>query len=119
VFFLLTTWSSATAPAEFAQKLGLTIANASGVNEIRAQYAGFFFAAAAVCTAALANYLPRQAAFVVLAAVFGGLIGGRLASLVINGGIGGYGPTILALYFIDAIGLALSLTAMAVDRQTY
>jgi len=46
LFFLLTTWSSATAPESVAAKLGLGIVNAGGINEVRAQYSGFFLAAA-------------------------------------------------------------------------
>jgi hypothetical protein len=118
LFFLATTWSSGTAPDKFAARLGLSIANAGGINEVRAQYAGFFLAAAVVCAGALANCLSRQTAFVVLAVVFGGLIGGRLVSLVLDRGTGGYGPTIVALYFVDAAGFALSLAALALDRPT-
>jgi len=62
LFFFLTTWSSAAAPGPFAARLGLAIADAGGLNEIRAQYAGFFLAAALACGGALAGWLPRQAA---------------------------------------------------------
>ena len=116
LFFLLTTWSSAAAPGEFAAKLGLTIADAGGLNEIRAQYTGFFLAAALACGAALAGWLPRQAAFLMMIVIFGGLIAGRLVSLALDGGIAGYGPTILALHAIDAIGLALAVAALAFSR---
>jgi hypothetical protein len=103
LFCLLTTWTSATAPGGFAERLGLVIANAAGSNEIRAQYAGFFFAVATVCAIALAGAVSRQSAYVVIAVVFGGLIFGRLVSLALNGGIAGYTPTILALYAIDSL----------------
>ena len=116
LFCLLTTWSSATAPAEFAHRLGLALANSGGYNEIRAQYAGLFLAVAAVGGASLAGVVSRQAAFVVLAVVFGGLILGRLASLALDGSVAGYGPTIRALYVIDAIGFSLAIAALAVDR---
>ena len=116
LFRLLTTWSSATAPGEFAQRLGLALANAGGYNEIRAQYAGFFLAVAAVCGASLAGMVSRQAAFVVLTVAFGGLILGRLASLALDGSVAGYGPTIRALYVIDGIGFSLAIAALAVDR---
>jgi hypothetical protein len=116
LFFLLTTWSSATAPHEFAARLGLTVADAGGVNEVRAQYAGFFLAAALACGAALAGWLPRHAAFVVIIVIFGGLTGGRLVSLAIDGSIAGYGPTIRALYAIDAVGLCLALAALVVEK---
>ncbi len=116
VFFLLTTWSSATAPESFAAKLGLGIVNAGGINEVRAQYSGFFLAAALVCTASLFGLLSRQTSFVVVGAVFGGFAG-RLVSLALDGGVAGYGPTILALYAIDAIGLALAVAAYVLDNQ--
>jgi hypothetical protein len=117
LFCLLTTWSSATAPGGFAQRLGLVIANAAGSNEIRAQYAGFFFAVATVCAMSLTGSVSRQSAYLVLAVVFGGLISGRLVSLVLNGGVAGYTPTILALYAIDSLGFVLAVTAIAVDGQ--
>jgi len=115
LFSLFTTWTSARAPARFAAGLGLGLANPGGYNEIRAQYAGFFLAVAAACAAALLGFVPRRAAFLVLAVVFGGLIAGRLASLAIDGGIAGYGPTIRTLYAIDSLGFALALTALAID----
>jgi uncharacterized membrane-anchored protein YitT (DUF2179 family) len=117
LFCLVTSWSSATAPGKFAQRLGLAIATAGGSNKIRAQYAGFFLAVAVLCAASLAGAVPRQAAFILLAVVFGGLIAGRLVSLALDGGIAGYGTTILALYAIDSAGFALAVAAMAVDRQ--
>jgi hypothetical protein len=117
LFFLLTTWSSGTAPQQFADRLGLAISSTGGLNEIRAQYAGFFLAAAIACGVALASWIPRQAAFVMLIVIFGGLIVGRLASLAIDGGVAGYGPTINALYAIDALGLGLAIAALALDRR--
>ena len=116
-FCLLTTMSASSNPARFAERLGLKIANADGVNEIRAQYAGFFLAVATVCAVALGGLLAQQTAFVLLAAVFGGLILGRLVSLALNGGVSGYGPTIHVLYVIDAIGFALAIAAIVIDRH--
>ena len=40
LFFLLTTWSSATAPESFAAKLGLGVVNAGGINEVRRSIQG-------------------------------------------------------------------------------
>jgi hypothetical protein len=117
LFFLLTTWLSATAPENFAAKLGLGIVNAGGINEVRAQYSGFFLAAALVCTASLFGLLSRQTSFVMLGAVFGGLLAGRLVSLALHRGVAGYGPTILALYAIDAIGLALAVAGFVLENQ--
>jgi hypothetical protein len=115
LFCLFTTWSSAAAPETFAAKLGLGVINAGGVNEVRAQYSGFFLAVAVVCTASLLGLLSRQVSFVVMGAVYGGLLAGRLVSLALNAGVAGYGPTILALYVIDAIGLALAVASLIFD----
>lgn len=117
MFFLFTAWRSGTAPARFAERLGLTIANAGGNNEIRAQYAGFFLAAAVFCAASLGGLVSRFAAFGVPVVIFGGLIGGRLVSLALNRGIAGYSPTILALYAIDALGFTLAITAMVLEKK--
>ena len=116
VFFLFTALSSGFAPRQFAVRLGLAITSGDGYNEIRAQYAGFFFVAALVCVAALAGAVSRRSGFVVLAVIFGGLFAGRAASLAINRGFGGYSSTILALYVIDATGLLLALTALVLDK---
>jgi hypothetical protein len=116
MFCLLTVWQSATAPEIFAGKIGFGIINAGGINEVRAQYSGFFLAVAVVCMASLAGLISRQASFVIMAAVYGGLLAGRLASLALNAGVAGYGPTILALYVIDAIGLALAVASLVLDQ---
>ena len=117
LFFLLTAWRSGSAPAEFAARLGLNIANAGGYNEIRAQYAGFFLASALVCAASLAGTVPRQAVFIVLIVVFGGLFAGRAVSVVLDGGFAGYGGTVVGLNAIDAIGLALGITALVLENR--
>src|SRR3981081_2338600 len=104
LFFLLTTWSSATAPESFAAKLGLGVVNAGGINEVRAQYSGFFLAAALVCTASLFGLLSRQTSFAVLGAVFGGLLAGRLVSLALDGGVAGDGAPILPAFSLTPLG---------------
>ena len=117
LFFLLTAWRSGSAPAEFAARLGLNIATAGGYNEIRAQYAGFFLASALVCTASLVGVVPRQAAFMLLIVAFGGLFAGRVVSLVVDGGVAGYGSTIVGLHAIDAIGLTLAIAALVLEHR--
>ena len=116
LFCLLTTLSSGVDPETFARRLGLSLSNAGGINEIRAQYAGFFLAIAVVCGLSLAAVLPRQVSFVLLSAIFGGLLFGRLVSWGMNRGFSGYSETIRSLYLIDALGLALALTALAYDN---
>jgi len=117
LFCLLTTWRSGTEPNLFAERLGLTVANPGGVNEIRAQYAGFFLVVALLCGASLAGYVSRPVTFTVLIVVFGGLLAGRLVSFLVDGGMTGYGVTIRALYAIDAVGFALALSARLSDSS--
>jgi Domain of unknown function (DUF4345) len=116
LFFFYTAWSSGFQPEKFAQSLGLGIADPGGYAEIRGQYAGFFFMAAVLCIASLFNVTPRSSAYITLAVIFGGLIVGRLAHLAVQGNFAGFGPTIIALYFIDAAGVALAVTALVTDR---
>ena len=78
---------------------------------------GVFLAVAAVCGAALLGLVTRRTGFIVLAMVFGGLIFGRLVSLVLNRGAEGYGPAIRALYAIDSLGLALAVASLMVDES--
>jgi uncharacterized membrane protein YkvI len=118
LFSVLTTIGAGLDPERFAEQLGLKITNAGGTNEIRAQYAGFFFAVAVVCAVSLAGALSRQTAFMILAAVFGGLFVGRLVSLALNGGVSGYGPTIRARYGVDSVGFALALAAAILNRAS-
>jgi hypothetical protein len=116
---LFTAWtgfSSLTAPTEFGKQIGYSVAGMDGRNEVRAQYGGFFLAVTLASVLALTGVVPRQAGFLVNAVVFGGLIAGRLASLAIDGGLGGYGPVIRALFVIDTTGFTLSIIAFFMDR---
>lgn len=115
-FGVLTAVWAGLRPANFAQSLGLSIANSGGVNEVRAQYAGFFLACAVVCVAALGGMVPRASAFVLLVAVFAGLFSGRLVSLALNRGMSGYPAMIVALYGIDSLGLIASAVALKWSR---
>jgi hypothetical protein len=108
-------WRSGAEPEDFISMLGLGIVNTGGINEVRAQYSGFFLAVALVCMASLPGLIAWQTSFVCLGAVFGGLLAGRLVSLVLNGGIAGFGSTILALYAIDAIGFALAVASFILE----
>jgi hypothetical protein len=115
LFALATSVNSFLIPRQFAQLLGLAITGADGINEVRAQYGGFFLAVAASGTAALSGVIAPQAGLIVMATVFGGLIFGRLVSLTLDGGMKGYGATIRALFVIDSIGLAAALAALAAE----
>ncbi len=117
-FCLATTWSSAAAPAAFARRLGLAVANPGGSNEVRAQYGGFFSAVAVACLASMTGALPRAAIYVLLMVTFGGLVAGRIVSLAIDHGLAGYPRTIKALYVVDAIGFGLATAAFLADHSS-
>jgi|SRR5215469_4311841 len=119
LFFFYTAWSSGFQPDNFAQRLGLGIADPGGYAEIRGQYAGFFFMAAVLCIASLFGLTSRPSAYITLIVIFGGLILGRLVHLAAHGDFSGFGPTIIALYFIDAAGLALAVTALVAERSAH
>ena len=117
LFFLSTSWGSFSNPKQFAERLGFALPGPDGLNEIRAQYGGFFLAAAVCGVLALAGWIPRNTAFVVNITIFGGLVAGRLVSLFLDGGIRKYGPLIRALFVIDALGFALSVVAFTLERS--
>jgi hypothetical protein len=117
LFTLLTGLASFASPAVFGQRLGLVIAGADGMNEIRAQYGGFFCAVAIIDALALARLLPRNAAFVLNAAIFGGLFAGRILSLLLDGGYAKYGSTINTLFFIDGLGILLSSVSLLLESR--
>jgi len=116
LFALFTAFASVARPAAFAQRLGLQVSGADGSNEVRSQYGGFFLAIALVQAAALAGWVQHQAAILLLCAVFGGLIAGRLFSLALDRSFIGYGPTIRLLFAIDSCGFAVSLLALNAAR---
>ena len=111
-----TTFAATASPSKFAAALGFGIANAGGTNEIRAQYAGFFLLMGLATAAALVGVLPRSTAFVICALVFGGLFVGRVAGVVLNGGVGGYCRVVRSLIVIDTVGTLLSVAALMTSR---
>jgi hypothetical protein len=103
------------APGALGAGLGFGIPGVDALNEVRAQYGGFFLTVAVVSGLAVFNLIPRQAALILLAATFGGVLLGRLFSLTVDAGLGGFSPTIRALYVIDAVGLSAALWALRVS----
>lgn len=116
VFFAFTGGSSLGAPARFAGRLGYGLVARDGFNEIRAQYGGFFLALCAANLLAIFRIVPLNAALLLNATVFGGLLAGRLMSLGLDRGFGAYGPVIRALYCIDGLGFILSLAGLCSER---
>lgn len=104
-------------PVFFAAQLGLIPDGASGLNEMRSQYGGFFFLCGLLAVSALAGWTPTVWALVLMAVVFGGLVLGRLFSLGLDRTAGSYKPAIRALYFIDSCGFMLSSVALAMQLR--
>jgi hypothetical protein len=112
-FFFLGSGAVALArPRQFADQLDLAMARAGGLNEVRAQYGGFFLMLGAVCALAAAGMVDRRFGLGVAAVTMGGVIGGRLAGLLIDRGLTGYGPAIRVLFLVDAAGCALAVAAL-------
>lgn len=117
VFCLFTAGAALVRPSLFASRLGLTTVGTDGSNEVRAQYGGFFFATAGVQAGALTTLVSHEAALTLLAAVFGGLIVGRLIDLALGRSFRSYGSTIKLLFAIDTIGMAASASALLALRS--
>jgi len=104
LFFLYTGMISFQRPGWFAKSLSLEAVGVSGAVEIRAQYGGFFLAAALSQFAPFLGLLSTFSALIVSLTIFGGLIFGRLGAAI--AGLNGQklSPMIKSLFVIDAIG---------------
>jgi uncharacterized protein DUF4345 len=103
LFFLYTGVMSFWQPTVFARMLALETQGRSGQVEIRAQYGGFFCAAALSQFSPFIGVLSQSTALIVALVIFGGLIGGRLAALLMPQDENLATP-IRALYWVDAAG---------------
>ena len=92
--------------------LSLQPVGRSGLIEIRAQYGGFFLAAALSQFAALIGLVSAQTSFIVSLTIFGGLITGRLMALFARGDRTEISKPIIGLFFIDGCGALLSAGAL-------
>lgn len=113
-FFALTSAYSFVRPIQFAIGLGLGAEGAAGKNEIRAQYGGFFGAAALLQIAAVAGWIAVNTGLLIGAMIFGGLIFGRILATLLNRGVTGYTVTIRALLVIDLVGFLACVVALQV-----
>ena len=112
LFFLYTGVVSFLRPEPFARALSLEAVGRSGAVEIRAQYGGFFFAAALSQFAALCDLMAPFGALMVALVIFGGLILGRLGSFVFGTGGQALTPTIRALFLIDGGGAVVAAACL-------
>jgi hypothetical protein len=113
IFFVASGAYAATRPQAFAGALDLTTLRAGGLNEVRAQYGGFFSVLGATCLLAAFGMVDRRFGLGAAAITFGGVIAGRLWGLAIDRSLAGYGPTIRGLILADAAGCALAVAALA------
>jgi hypothetical protein len=104
-------------PTRLAGQLGFSLVGSAGLNELRSQYGGFFFAVGLTQLLSLFGVVPLQAGIAAGLVTFGGLMLGRLVSLTANGGFDGYTRTISALVFLDTLGFMLSFAALAAANQ--
>ena len=115
LFFLGTGALALSQPQRFAASLDLATARAGGLNEVRAQYGGFFVMLGVACALATLGIVERRFGLGVAAFTFGGVIAGRLSGLVIDSGVAGYGPTVRSLFLVDAVGCALAVAALLLE----
>ncbi|MHA7834019.1 MAG: hypothetical protein ACX94A_06010 [Algiphilus sp.] len=113
LFFLYTGVISFQRPGPFAKSLSLEAVGVSGEVEIRAQYGGFFFAAALSQFAPLIGLLSEVSALIVSSTIFGGLFFGRLAAALAGPKIHTLSSTLRALFVIDAVGFIAASGAIA------
>jgi hypothetical protein len=106
------------APQALATGLGLDILDLSGMNEVRAQYGGFYLAVAITCLLGAFGFMSRPAALVVLATTFSGILLGRVISAVIDCGIGNYSQIIQTLYLVDLVGVIAAVTMLKTGSET-
>jgi len=115
LFFLATGAVALAQPQRFAAALDLATVRAGGSNEVRAQYGGLFAGLGVVCALAALGIVEWRFGLGVAAITFGGVIAGRLAGLVIDRSVAGYGPTVRTLFLVDATGCALAVAALLLE----
>jgi hypothetical protein len=115
LFFLGSGAYAASKPQQFAAALDLATVRAGGLNEVRAQYGGFFLVLGVACALATLGIMERRLVLGAMALTFGGVIAGRLFGLVIDRGVAGYGPTVRNLFLVDATGCALAVAALVLE----
>ena len=115
LFFIASGAYALASPLQFAAALDLSTLRNGGVNEVRAQYGGFFVLLGAACALALFGVVGRRFGLGAAAITFGGVIAGRLIGVLLDRSMRGYGSTIRTLFVIDAIGCALAVAALALE----
>lgn len=81
-----------TAPEDVLSSFGLIVEGADGRNEVRGQYGGFFGAVAIALLLSVTGRIPQRFGLGILLVTVGGVLSGRLLSIMIEG------PGILTTY---------------------
>jgi len=102
-------------PMSFAAALDLSTLRAGGLNEVRAQYGGFFLVLGVACGLAMLGIVDRRFGLGAAAITLGGVAGGRLLGLAIDRSVAGYGLGIRSLVLVDSVGCALAVAALIFD----
>lgn len=102
------------APETALADFGITVNDPNGRNEMRGQYGGFFVAMALVMALSFFDKLPRRFGVGVLLTLVGGVLLGRLITLVLEGPatFADYSAALQITHFIDlglTIGCVLAL----------
>lgn len=103
-------WEGLVDTVGFLRALDVEITGPGGMNEIRAQYGGFFAAVAVVCLAGFAGWLRTTTALTVMVAIYGGVLCGRLISIGLDGPavFAQYNDLLQRTHVIDFVGLVLT-----------
>ena len=117
LFFLYTGIVSFLQPTGFARSLSLEAIGRSGSVEIRAQYGGFFFAAALSQASPLLGLISVSTALIVALVIFGGLIVGRIGGLFFRAEGQKITPMIRNLFWIDAAGTLIAAAGLLTTQQ--
>ncbi|MEO1137075.1 MAG: DUF4345 family protein [Pseudomonadota bacterium] len=106
------------APEAALGDYGVIAMGPDGRNEIRAQYGGFYFAVAVVLILSAAGRLPERFGLGLLLVSVGGVLLGRLASLVIEGPaiFAQYSDGLKLFYAVDIVLVLLAVMALMQKR---
>jgi hypothetical protein len=104
-------WTGLTAPANLMEPLGIPLAGPSAHNEIRAAYGGMHVGIGIFLLATALRPALRGVGLWANLCIMGGLVAGRVASLVVDGAPGGFVFGLLAAESVATLASAGLLAA--------
>jgi Domain of unknown function (DUF4345) len=109
-------WSGLTAPATLMDPLGIRLQGAAAHSEIRAAYGGMHVGIGLFLIATALRAELRALGLWANLCIMGGLVAGRLASLVVDGAPGGFALGLLATEGIAALASVALVVARTYER---